>query len=124
MSLESIRKAVADMLLPEVDFIISTDTSESEWWETNIISPGRIWGGEGGEHHINYLELKAIYLAITAYRNSWAGCKHIRIRSDNTNAIAYINNMGGLVLNSCDDFDKGIWCTGQKIWFSAVKDNN
>ena len=87
-------------------------------------------GGGGGEYHINYLELKAIYLAITAYRNSWAGCKHIRIRSDNRYAIAYINNMGGLVSNSCDHLAKGIWtyCTGQKIWFSAVymtgKDNN
>ena len=48
-------------------------------------------------YHINCLELKAIYLAIKAYNNLLKGCKHIRIRSDNTTAIAYVNNMGGLV---------------------------
>ena len=128
MSLESIPKAVADILLPEVDFIISTDASESDWWDTNNISLGGIWGNK--EYHINYLELKAIYLAIIAYRNSWEVCKHIRIRSDNTTAIAYINNMGGLVSNSCNHLAKEIWthCKGQKMWFSAVyitgKDNN
>ena len=82
------------------------------------------------EYHINYLELKAIYLAVIAYRHSWEFCKHIRVRSDNTTAIAYINNMGGLVSNSCSHLAKEIWtyCKGQKIWFSAVyitgKDNN
>ena len=44
MSLESKPKAVADIQLPEVDFIISTDASESDWWDTNNISPGGIWG--------------------------------------------------------------------------------
>ena len=82
------------------------------------------------EYHINYLELKAIYLAVIAYRNSWEFCKHIRVRSDNTTAIAYINNMGGLVSNSCNHLAKEIWThrKGQKMWFSAVyitgKDNN
>ena len=122
---------MADILLPEVDFIINTDTSESGWGATNNISPtGGIWDKKDKEYHINYLELKAIYLAIKAYRSSWEGCKHIRIRSDNTTAIAYINNMGGLVSNSCNHLAKEIWtyCTDQKIWLSAVhipgKDNN
>ena len=74
--------------------------------------------------------MKAIYLAIKAYRSSWEGCKHIRIRSDNTTAIAYFNNMGGLVSNSCNHLTREIWtyCTDQKIWLSAFhipgKDNN
>ena len=60
----------------------------------------------------------AIYLAIKAYRSSWEGCKHIRIRSDNITAIAYINNRGGLVSNSCNYLAKEIWKyrTDQKIW--------
>ena len=71
---------------------------------------------------INYLELKTIYLAIKAYRNSWEGCKHIRIRSDSTTATTYINNMGGLASNSCNCLAKEIWtyCTDQEIWLSAV----
>ena len=52
---------------------------------------------------MNYLELKSIYLAITPYKKFWAGCTpvrshqnrsdHIRVRSDNTTALAYVNNM-------------------------------
>ena len=44
-------------------------------------------------YYIIYLELKAIHLAIKAYISLWKGCKHIRIRSDNTTAIGYENNM-------------------------------
>ena len=51
---------MADILLPEVDFIISTDASEY----------GGIWNKNDKEYHFNYLELKAIYLAMKAYRNS------------------------------------------------------
>ena len=61
--LESIPKAMADILLPEVDFIIITDASESGWEATNTISPtGGIWDKKDKKNHINYLELKAIYL--------------------------------------------------------------
>ena len=35
--LESILKAMADILLPEVDFLINTDTSESGWGVTDNI---------------------------------------------------------------------------------------
>ena len=68
--LESTPKAMAYILLPEVNFIINTDASESGWRATNNISPnGGIWDKNDKEYHINYLELKAIYLAIKAYRN-------------------------------------------------------
>ena len=102
-------KSYGDILLPEVEFIINTDASEPGWGATYNISPtGGIWDKKDKEYHINYLELKAIYLAIKAYRSSWEGCKHIRVRSDNTTAIAYINNMGGLVSNSCNRLAKEI----------------
>ena len=130
--LESIPKAMADILVPEVDFVINAYASKSGGWEaTNNISPtGGIWDKKDKEYHINYLELKAINFAIKAYKSSWEGCKHIRIRSDNTTAIAYFNNMGGLVSNSCNHLTREIWtyCTDQKIWLSAFhipgKDNN
>ena len=82
------------------------------------------------EHHINFLKLKAICLAIKAYKNSWKVCNPIRIKSNNATAIAYINNMEGLVSNICNCLAKEIWtyCTDQKIWLSTVhipgKDNN
>ena len=79
--LESIPKAMADILLPEVDFIINTDASESGWGATNKYKPyWRNMGEKDKEYQINYLELKAIYFAIKAYRSLWKGSKHIRIR--------------------------------------------
>ena len=73
-------------------------------------------------YHINYLELKAIHLAIKAYSNLWKGCKHIRIRSDNTTAIAYVNNMEGLVSSSCDRLAIEMWtyCSERNTWLSAI----
>ena len=42
--LESIPKAMADILLPEVDFTINADASEPGWRGANNISPtGGIW---------------------------------------------------------------------------------
>ena len=55
---------------------------------------------------LNYLELKAIHLAIKAYSNLWKRCKYIRIRSDNTKAVTYINSMEGLISSSCDKLAK------------------
>ena len=53
----SIPKAMADILVPEVNFVINSDASESGWGATNNISPtGRIWGKKDQEYHINYLE--------------------------------------------------------------------
>ena len=75
-------------------------------------------------------QLKAIHLAIKTYSNLWKGCKHIRIRSDNTTAVANVNNMGGLVCSSCDRLTKEIWtyCSERNTWLSAIhvlgKENN
>ena len=48
--LESIPKAMADILLPEVDFTINADSSESGRPAANNISPtGGIWDKKGKE---------------------------------------------------------------------------
>ena len=94
--LDAIPKAVSDTHTPEVGFIINAGARESGWGATDgVNSTGGIWSEHYKACSINYLELKAIHLAIKAYSNLWKGCKHIRIRSDNTTAIAHVNNMGG-----------------------------
>ena len=63
------------------------------------------------------------------YEYVWKGCKHIRIKSNNTTAISYINNTGGIVSDSCNHLSKAMWyyCINRKVWLSAVyipgKDN-
>ena len=58
--------------------------------------------------HINYLDLYAIKHAITDYREMWQGCKLIRIRSNNTTAIAYTGADPGLVLGCCKFYKKNL----------------
>ena len=47
-----------------------------------------------------------MHLAINYLRK---GCKRIGIRSDNTTAITYVNNMGGFVSSSSDRLDRHIF---------------
>ena len=51
-------------------------------------------------NHINFLQLLAIKYALVNYRKMWKNSQHIRVKSDSTTAIAYVNNMGGIVSNS------------------------
>ena len=96
--------------LPEVDFIITIDASKQGSGATDVGSTptGGRWADTTNQH-INYLELKAIRFAIKPYYKRWAGAKHIAIRSDNTTAAAYINNMGRAISGNCNNLAKDIW---------------
>ena len=50
---------------------------------------------------------------------------HIQIKSDNTTAIAYVYNIGGIVSEKYNDLSKQIWdlCIKENIWISAVLTN-
>ena len=50
------------------------------------------------QSHMNFLELKAVPSTLNRYYESWKGLRHIRIKSDNITAVAYLNNMGGQCL--------------------------
>ena len=90
---------------------------------------GSLRGGRGGGggndeselDHINILELRAIPLALKLYCNKHS-YRHIRIKSDNSTAIAYINNTGGTKSKTCNDIAKDIWlfCIKHYIWISAT----
>ena len=61
--LKEIPKACTNIHLPKVDFVIHTDASQTGWGATDVNNPtGGKWL-ENQEDHINYLELKAIFLA-------------------------------------------------------------
>ena len=79
----------------DVDFMINTDARESGWGATDEKnSTGRVWADIDRERQISYLELKVIFLAFKEHNKFWAGCTQIRVKSDNTTALAYVNNIG------------------------------
>ena len=112
---------------PEVDQTIHTDASKHL---------GGGWGASDGIHDdingrwslqeqgldINCLELKAIKLALQSYAPLYENCKHIRIMSDNTSAIAYVNKQGGTKCMAQNKLATEIWeyCRQNDIYISAA----
>ena len=80
-----------------------------------------IWSFEEKSYHINYLELLAVFLGLKCYFKSFSNT-HIRLRIDNTTALAAINHMGTSHSHECNNLSKSIWewCKTRNIWLSAV----
>ena len=71
--------------------------------------------------HINYLELSAVKLALLSLCRDIYNA-HIRIMSDSTTAVCYINAMGGCKSVRCNELTKEIWnwAISRNIWLSAA----
>lgn len=106
----------------EPDITLQTDASMQGWGGVRREQKtGGRWSEEEALHHINYLELLAILLAI---KSLCANCSesHIRIECDNTTAVCYINSMGGSRSQECNSITKEIWnyCIQHNLWLSAT----
>ena len=78
------------------DFILTTDASKIGWGAVcSDHKTGGCWDLDEQQYHINYLESKAVLLGLKSLC-SGAQNKHIRIQSDNTTTVAYLNAMGGI----------------------------
>ena len=72
-------------------------------------------------NHINVLELKAILMALKSYFRHNCNVKHVHILTDNSTALAYINNVGGMHSVLYNDIVKRIWRFAQNrgFWISS-----
>ena len=70
-----------------------TDAS-NEGWGTHFTARG-VWSIRESLLHINFLELKAVLLAIRQFEHL---CKHqiVLVATDNTTVVSYINKQGGM----------------------------
>ena len=105
--LNSSRKMIS---APAVDYIIHTDASNLRWGahdEDQTIN-GR-WSASEKTLHMNYLELLAIKLAIKSFLPHKVLVRHLRIMSDNSTTIAYINKQEGTKSTTCNQLTKDIW---------------
>ena len=104
------------------DIIIITDASLEGWGAVlgNEKIGGR-WSPSEAENHINVLELSAVFLALRAFCLNCQD-KHIQIKSDNTCTVSYINSMGGIKSQKCNELSIQIWswCIERNIWLSAT----
>ena len=86
---------------PDIDYLLYTDATESGLGaHGGITSIGGRWSDD--EIHLNVLALLAIELTLKAFLKD-SNKKRVRIFSDNTTAVTYINKQGGIKSLSCND---------------------
>ena len=69
--------------------------------------------------HINVLEHEAAFGIHTYCQNR--SCKHIRVMSDSSTAIGYINNKGGIEFKKCNETAKKYGYDVLKIILSSLQ---
>ena len=71
-------------------------------------------------HHINYLELLAVFLGLKAFCSSQRD-RHISLKIDNTTVVAVINHMGTSHSEQLNKLCKEIWdwCIARNLWVTA-----
>ncbi|XP_068691166.1 uncharacterized protein [Montipora foliosa] len=84
-------------------------------------STGGTWTDKEKLQHINVLELQAAFFALKVF------CKeitkaHVKLFSDNTTTVTYINNMGDSHSLHCNALtqDMWLWCIDKGIWLSSA----
>ena len=103
------------------DITLVSDASTLGWGGVcGQVKIGGRWNDYEVEFHINYLELLAAFLTLKAFCRDKHSI-HVKILMDNTSAIAYINNMGGIRSKTLNDLAREcwLWCLERDIWISA-----
>ena len=87
------------------DIVLTTDASKQGW---RAVRDHHTTGGRWSPTEAEKLELKAVFFALSSLCKNVRN-KHIRILSDNTTTVCYINNMGGSKSRACNTIAKKIW---------------
>ena len=103
------------------DLEVTCDASNSGWggWIGNKSTKGH-WSLTEKDMHINQKELYAVLFTLQSICEDVSN-KTVKVSSDNTVTVAYINNMGGKI-QSCFKVARKIWdwARQRNIWLIAV----
>lgn len=106
---------------PAPDLVITSDASKMGWGAfcKGSATNGR-WSNHEKNFHINFLELKAAFLALKAFMK-YQHHKTVCLRMDNSTAVAHINNKGGTRSSLLVSLTLEIWewCLQREILISA-----
>ena len=120
--IENIDNSFRNIRTPGVDLTIHTDASMTGWGATDgKHTTNGLWTETERQYHINVLEILAIQFAILSFCE-YKKLKHVKIMCDNTTAISYINNFGGIKSKLCNQVAVSTWewCIKHDIWVSAA----
>lgn len=107
---ENLRRVNGRRLLPlPPAFTLTTDASKLGWgaWCKSGSTGGR-WSTAESRCHINQLELQACFFGLKTFSGHLHDV-HVRLRIDNTTAIAYINRLGGTTNRDLSELARSIW---------------
>ena len=114
---------------PEASTVIESDASKLGWGAVcQGVPTGGRWTLEETKFHINYLELKAMFLALQSYLKDKTDIV-VLVKSDNRTAIAYLNKLGSPLRSQLCQLVLEIWewCLLHRITphaeYLAGKDN-
>ncbi len=105
------------------DKVITSDASEVGWGAVcGTTKIGGRWSSDEINHHINYLELLAIFYALKSFCIGVKQKTHVQLMTDNTCAMTYVNKMGGIRSPLLDGLARKIWlwAINKDIWISAA----
>ena len=107
--------------LPSIEKTVYTDASIVSWAACcdSCLAHG-IWDSDDAIMHINFLELKAVWLALQKFCDNDCNI-HVAMKTDNSTAVAYINNFGGIHSDCLNNLSRDVWfwCIGRGIYLSA-----
>ena len=120
--IDNLAQSSRPIITPKPDRVIESDSSMTGYGAydvTNEIEISGLWTEAEKNKHINYLELKAAFLAIQ-YICSEVQNEHVQLLLDNAVSIKYITKQGGRK-EDLNDLTKEmwLWCVHRNIWLSA-----
>ncbi len=114
--IDNINSSFNRITISNPDAVITTDASSLGWGAIFKDQSTRgIWNLSEQGCHINVLELKAILFGLSSLIH--VQNIHIKILTDNMNAVHSISNMGSCRSSACNDVVRRIW-----LW--AIRNNN
>ena len=100
---------------------IFTDASKEGWGShLNEFTARGTWSQPESKLHINYLELKAVFLALKEFQSICAN-KIVLVATDNTTVMSYMNKEGGMRSGTLCALLWRIltWCTRYQVTLKA-----
>ena len=98
------------MTISLVDLIIFTDASNEGWGASaNDQTINGRWNESEKLLHINELELLAIKHAVSSFLPLFPITKQLRIMTDNSTSVSYINKQGGTHSPMCNKLTIEVW---------------
>ena len=92
-----------------IDIYIECDASLTVWGAScSGQSVNDQWLILEAHNHINYLELLGALYALQAFVSNLRDAR-VRLKLDNSTAVAYINKMGGLKSPSLNSLSRTLW---------------